>query len=322
MLPRTPATVTLEILQEAAYRELGRTPRTFNLDDAQEILRDYTSKIHDHYLDELLEQIGSKHMARRVRGMRQVAQHISPQLDQVREISAVLPTKYENPFHYYILKQIQEKIAETVSAYERGGRKWSHDANPIIGTLPTRLVNARALHIPESGEQLLIFDSEMFNFVIFMSKSFAGAVSPTTQGDFAALDMRRQSVLQKLNDDPEVITRFREAVLAYLIEGHFENVPPYSHEGQLAAFSNHLCTATELFIVGHEYGHLLHGDFSDKQRSVAFVVEGRESLEFPPDWSLEFSADVLGADLASMALQVGGDHRLGSFIGAFFSFNV
>jgi hypothetical protein len=132
MRARTPATATLEILQDAAYRQLGRVPLIFDLNRIEEDLQGHTGKIGNQYLDEFLERLGITNAARRMRGMRQVTENVLPNLAKVREIVDKLPTKYENPFYFLILDYAHKQIQETVEALRRGGRTWSHASNPVI----------------------------------------------------------------------------------------------------------------------------------------------------------------------------------------------
>jgi hypothetical protein len=84
--------------------------------------------------------------------------------------------------------------------------------------------------------------------------------------------------------------------------------------------ANRLIYATELFIMGHEYGHILSGHFSDRSSKVHSALPGDDVNEFGTSWQQEFQADNRGAELMSAALQIREYPFQMSFVGADFFF--
>jgi hypothetical protein len=55
-----------------------------------------------------------------------------------------------------------------------------------------------------------------------------------------------------------------------------------------------------LFVLGHEYGHILNGDLAGKWVDRAFA--GDRIQQLPHEWNQELAADAMGIDLSYLAL--------------------
>lgn len=106
----------------------------------------------------------------------------------------------------------------------------------------------------------------------------------------------------------EAVICFADLIFAYAITNHASNAKQYTPEFSLATISSMFRESFELFILGHEYSHLLRGHFSDWTTVAAdtkhYVELNKEKIEIMvTNWLQETEADVLAAYLAITAME-------------------
>lgn len=243
----------------------------------------------------------------------QYLQEIMKDMDNV-------PTDYEDPIYYRIMKDIEQEILE--AAGELGIK--IPDKRPVIGTLPTPRVNAAVIPVPDCEELIIAFESQIFNFANLASKVLARALcikSNTSEQLQFSVDIN--DIKKNLDENPEISGRFRELVIAYFIEGYTGYAPQYFLEGNYHSIASILRHSFEVFVMGHEYGHIVCGHLGDGSKRVRNMLGEIEYDEIRfDDWEQEIEADNIGTSLMlHVMMKAGYDFSL-SYMGVDFFFSI
>lgn len=179
-----------------------------------------------------------------------------------------------------------------------------------------------AVMVPDSEEFLVLFEDGLFGFANLMAKAVASMLPRTadddTKGWTFSIDERAWRA--RLHEDDTPIQRMGEALFAYLVKGHPHAAQPYLLSPDYMNLAAHLRTAMELFVMGHEWGHILSGDLDPSSVSRAQV--GADVVEVVRlNYEKELRADSVGASLTLEAnAQDGYDLAMGFWgIDLFFS---
>jgi hypothetical protein len=315
---RVEANNFLERLQQATYARLELKPTIYDSQWLSRFVRNAPSKTLFNTV------FGSEPRQSKVRilaGWRRTVDQIKgARLDDIEKAFREIPTRYENPFNYRILRGLQTEIENTLAAMHAGGMLKSVLPKVVVGTLPTGEVNARAILVPSSEYFLVVFDSQMFNFVNLLSKALSLAIPPREVDGKIIRSMRPEDILQAIGENPDAAERLKEVMSMYLTIGTPEGAAPYTLEERYQEMAGLLRDGMELFAVGHEYGHIASGHFTPQSPIHDTEISGTPVSEYLGDWDQEFQADRFAAQVSSLALQTRGVHRFQSFIGSDFFF--
>jgi hypothetical protein len=303
MATRSQAEIYLEALQERANAALGIVV------DQEKRRERYKQAIET----ESLRIIGAYAPTLSDEEQRQLRANTLAYLSKRLELE--LPTRLEDPFAYSLMLHLLDEIEDAARSLSK------HVRRPIVGTIPTRHVNALAVLVPDCPDYLVIFDPEVFMFALLMSKCvvkalpFRGATS-----DSMTLSTTDRDVQQQVDGDPEVVERFRDVLLAYLLTGEPGNAQPYLPEEPYGTLAGRLRQSMEIFIMGHEYAHIACGHLS-RVKVMGATLAGQSVEEIEWSWDQEYEADALGLRLMLHALDKRGYDLAQSYWGAdmFFS---
>jgi hypothetical protein len=222
----------------------------------------------------------------------------SERYDFLRKVGAEVPSPYEDPIAYSAIKELSDEIHVAVDLL---GLKLT--SKPVIGTLPLHDINARTVLIPESTEHLVLFDSGLFTFFFLFSKAIAQAFPTVDDGNGKLkTDLSTEAIKNHVGKNPDVGTRFIQAVGGYLM-GRPSSAPQYFASTLHNLISDYFINSLELFILGHEYGHVVAGHLSSDTPTAAMIPSSSnspEALEF--SWNQEYEADLYGAVLSIAAM--------------------
>ena len=226
-----------------------------------------------------------------------------------RDEAAPRPTRYERPHQYSILRDLQEEIEH--AAVSLGIEV---DARPLMGTLPTRLLEPSMLLVPGTDDVVVVVDGGLLTYAHQLSKAVAQALP------FSA-DETGEVVLQPLAgpwpaacEVPErAATRFNELMMA-VITGNPAGAPPYLPDPHYEALSTELCDCMELFIVAREYARLAESDHLNASTEPRLACgETFQALRWSSEQ--EVRADGLGLALTLAAAAERGDSLSWAFFG-------
>ena len=295
------AYVFLEDLQRQVYSSLGTMPRRY--DDA--FIREQAEK----WVRSVQPDLAAEELARQVDVVA---------ADLIAKYAEV-PTPYEDAGGYFILSELRREVEQSIRDLGL-----PLPAPPAFGSLPTGQVNALTIAVPRSDEHVILFEDELFTFALLFSKAVVRAFPSTGQADAdgnVGFTLEPAAVQQRVRDDPSVLDRFADVVLAYALTGNPSRAEQYWPEADYGRLAELARESMELFVLGHEYGHIIAGHLGDA--SVERRMLPAQSVdEVSYAWGQEFEADYIGVALGvrSMNRSKGVDASL-SFWGAdlFFS---
>ncbi len=272
----------LENIQRLIYFELGKVP----LFADKNSYKDFTDYADDKYMKSS-NTVGTD--AQKKEFLEKINQELQNQK---------LQSKYEDPTGYYLIDSLNKEIQQVISSLSI-----KIDSKPIIGTLPTREVNARAFPVPGTELVIIAFDEQIFNFAYLFSKAVANAIPDSSrQNGKTFFEISEEKVRKRIVSNPEVLTRFQEVLQAYLLEGLPGAAPQYYQPEPHLSLSTIICRSMELFILGHEYGHFIQNHLFDGL-TVKSVIGDKEVTEIERSWSDEIEADGCGVQLSMTAMQ-------------------
>jgi hypothetical protein len=292
----------LSQLQEATYLRLGIDPRA--VADAAAAVLD--GRFLDAYVAATFGDLDEDEKELLLVSLREVSRDLD-----------VVPSRYEDPLRYQMIRKRAEQIesAATTHGMELSDR-------PLLGTLPTGQVNAVTYLVPGSRDHVVLFERELFTFALLLSKAVCCTfpLEPSASGK-TTFATGPAPVRRRIEEHPELIERFTEFVLAYALTGRPTLAKPYLPERAHQHLALVLRTSLELFVLGHEYGHVLARHLSQVSRTAPSraQLDDVDALEY--SWQQEYEADAIGCRLAHSAMKSLGHDSALSFWGAdsFFS---
>ena len=271
----------LQRQQERAYGASGRPPVNFRALSA----RDWEARTSE--------------LLRRQRPRSPLEEALT--YDEVRAfpVAAVnLPTPYEDPFAYSMMTAMAKDIEEAAV------KVFNHEVRnrPLMGTLPLGKATASAIRVPFTDELIIVFHEGLFTFVNLLVKVVAAAIPSDGSVEPATFYYAHDQVDRRIEDNPVILERFIDVLKSYLIEGR-----PHARGQYVLAQPNRtwceiLLQSAELFVLGHEYGHIIKGHF-DQQGFQTPPAGSAPMAEILLSYAQEFEADEMGAILAAMAMK-------------------
>lgn len=191
--------------------------------------------------------------------------------DRKFESKRVIPTSNENLGYFSIMVYFDNIIVS-----EAQKLSYSIPENYVLGSLPTGRINATVIEADE-GEYIFAFDTGIFEYVYTLSWLIGGPlawINPTAQKPL------------------------RDIILSYVFRGKASHSVAQNY---IQSVMNPVSTVTVmnlvesimLFILGHEYGHIIRGHLDvSSSKSRMFGKESVDLVEF--GWKREFEADLVG----------------------------
>jgi hypothetical protein len=210
------------------------------------------------------------------------------------------PSRFQDGSEYWLLIELAEAIER---AAEITGTVLP--PRPALGTLPTGQINALTIIVPDAERQLVVFDDQMPTFAMLLSKVIALALPFKQQksGNYM-LYTRPYKIFGNIARNPEIVSRFTNIVLSYAIDGQISNADPFLLPTKFQTIvSSSPTRSMELFVLGHEYGHLV----MNHARSSLKRTRKLESMSFQEadyNWGQEGLADQFGLALSVTAMHL------------------
>ncbi|OYD64403.1 UNVERIFIED_ORG: hypothetical protein BDU10_7011 [Burkholderia sp. CF145] len=224
-------------------------------------------------------------------------------------------SSYQDPAFYFLLSHMTSEIEgildeQKVEIYPR----------PIFGSLPTGRVNGVALRVPDSDQLIVLLEDGLFGFANLTAKAVSRVFPLKGEGDGRLTFSVGESDWKKeFAARPDVVERFVELLLAYLIGGHPHAARPYLPEPKYEGITSLLRDSMELFVLSHEYGHCISGHLDMGQTKKA-MLGGEETDEVLTSWNQEIEADVAGLGIMLAVMRKRGFDLSLSFWGVDFFF--
>jgi hypothetical protein len=190
-----------------------------------------------------------------------------------------LPTRYEDAFFYPVARDLNLLVADAAQSVV--GRTV---APQRIGTLASRNIQAEIITDGPSKTPVIVVNTYLLLFCDILQKIALETLAVNRAGDHIEIESKSKDELaEELRRHRLPVEHFAMAVEAFhrnLLPPHFE-LPPEKLALQ------ELLEGIELFVIGHEYGHI--------------VMESRGLDRAVHPWVRELQADCLGVRFLSAA---------------------
>lgn len=195
-------------------------------------------------------------------------------------------SRYERPDR-------RRRLGELVVRVEQGAAKCGYKipCRPVVGTLPTYDVNARAIPGPSGEGHIVVFDSGMFGYSTLLGKTAGQAIDAKLSADGGSLLIDAERLYRQHGYDWALLRQwadllFSQAVLGTCVYCEMVQVAP-----EHAPFAEQLKEAIDTFTLAHEYGHVILGH-------TDLYGSGR-SLEPKDAHAQEFAADRVAFEICT-----------------------
>jgi hypothetical protein len=203
----------------------------------------------------------------------------------------VSPTKIGNPAYHSILRSLAEHV-------EKAAAGLGHEVPEAVtfGILPTGRANGLACQVPAGG-LIIAIDDGFFNLLYSLAKTIALFYEVTTSNGWEA-SLAEKDIVHAVQTNEEANRRWLEVLVATFVYGYPNLAPPRPLVDGRAPFVELLTTSVELFIVAHEYGHLVLGHLARDRTTLERKLSGGVEVEgFDIAREEELEADRVGLEL-------------------------
>lgn len=182
--------------------------------------------------------------------------------------------------------------------------RWKLPPRPVLGTLPLGQLNAHAIRVPGGEGYVVAFQRGVVGFINLLTKAVAAALPHEQDPQTGRIDFNPdlRVVDERLREDDEPVSRLAAFLAAYVLGGHPHSAPPYVLKGRGLVLATLLRRSGQLFVGGHEYGHIAAGHLVSK-KDVRHFVGDVEVPIISVEWKDEYEADFVGMVLITKALQ-------------------
>ena len=203
--------------------------------------------------------------------------------------SVTPPTPYEDPNLYAILLEMSDDIEAALKA-----KNLLTPTRLVLGTLPTNTLAASSIALPATHEHIVLFESGLFDFAFRMSKIAALVFPPIDAG--TGWFSKDVDLDRGVEEHPEVLDELQATLYAYLVQGDPRRAPSPTIADRHVMTAATLLRSLELFVLGHEYGHIVasHSDDVGPNPSADATIRY--------DWDDEYGADSVGVSLMTAVM--------------------
>lgn len=224
---------------------------------------------------------------------RQLAGRLRGVLKQrLAKAAADRPSRYQDPSTYSILTSLATHVEEAATAA-------GIDLPPrtVFGTLPLGQFNAMAIRVPRTEEHIIVFQDGVFGFLNLLSKAVSTCFPETDGGEGKiSFSVHPADIDAHLDRNSEPIERLQQFLDAYVLKGHPDLAAPYILTGTHQAMAAMMLDSAELFVMGHEYAHVIQGHLNQEHIPHEGLEGDIEVASHPLVQELE--ADILGLKLS------------------------
>lgn len=232
-------------------------------------------------------------------------------LDKLRATMKQLPTEYQDPCWFEVLQNLYERIQKAAVLMSEKN-KFTFPNKLTYGTAAIDSFTAFVEDYNHDQDYLILISDDLLTFANLLSKSIGMLlIDPSKKTDtdgWMHFNLGTSHIDHMLITNHEAVIRFADFIFAYAITNRASNAKQYTPDLNLTAISSMFRESFELFILGHEYSHLLCGHFSARTTVATdakhYVELNKEKIEIMiTNWLQETEADVLAAYLAITAME-------------------
>lgn len=333
------ALALLELIQLASYKDQfgSEFPKLFPALEKHIRSADYQSELlrrSNNVINDVLEGVTGlpqdsqyKNIedlrAAAAKAHREAIQELNSSIDQLKKTGRY--SQYENPSAMRLIEQIRRCVEPGVLfAVDRIRKSPMADRADFpadleeqlsrvkFGSLPFSSFNAFAIGGDNYSDHAIVFHAGLLRFVARVSRivnklMYAVPVDQHDRIDWHSTSWPKEyeSLVVQTLATP-VGQRLCQQYIA-TVDAYFLYDGPYDFDAQFFyndiswTSSTHMAFGAEVFIMGHEYAHIINQDFK-KLKTAREKVQGVEIQKYNPNHGMEHAADLLGATFASNAI--------------------
>jgi hypothetical protein len=203
-----------------------------------------------------------------------------------------LQSKYEDIGSFTILQTIFDKVESSANKLNM-----SVSQKPILGTALSKEYNAFAVKVPDAEEYLIVFEGELFILSNILSKIISLSLPDFKRSDESvSFNLKISRIRNHIQTHPALQELFTDFVHNVISNAQPTKTKQYFLHESLGVMQYTLLNSLELFVVGHEYGHIYAGHLNDSSLTD-FLYFGKNVSRISLDWEMEFEADLIGLNL-------------------------
>jgi hypothetical protein len=202
-----------------------------------------------------------------------------------RDANSGMFSRYENPEWFSVVSRIVKEIETVISKMGvlRGKKKI------IFGTSATGEINGLAADVDNPEYYIVLIEDGVFGYSNLLAKGIAHML-PLVEGESGGVRYSTDiaKVEENIKENPALVMRLVDLVLAYVIFGHPHAAEPYLPTKQYLPLTSIWREVMETFVLAHEFGHARLGHLDDLSQETVVVGESGALL---PSWERELEAD-------------------------------
>lgn len=229
-------------------------------------------------------------------------------LEMVNQLTAVTDelvaeSRYQNPNWANLLSALLKELKPAV--FSRYGNHANYTDNILFGTLPIGQVNGFAVSVNQSKYKLVILSEGVFGFFHLLTKAIGGLFC--VPGSPGTIMLDKLKILQVLDYSGIIWDRVFDLVMVYAVYQDPYQAKQYAdNENADCKMGDYLRNAVEIFLMGHEFGHIIHRHLDARK------IEQGNAHEIVLNHFQEFEADNIGLNLS---MDVAINKNIGTAIG-------
>jgi hypothetical protein len=207
-------------------------------------------------------------------------------------------SRYERLDHR---RRLIDLVVRVESAVRKLGRKLPF--RPIVGTLPTRDINARAYPGPPGEGDIVAFETGMFMFTDVMARVVTLSLTVRHWFGTRGVELDKQAVLRHIAAHPGILLDFADLISSQTFLGTCQYTDKRLLPVGFGLEETHanLCDAADTFILAHEYAH---------------VILGHPGLDTPASDAIQHQRELDADELALQITLVAFDNPKWAYAGA------
>lgn len=157
----------------------------------------------------------------------------------------------------------RRRLIDLVLLVESGVRKLGRALpfRPIVGTLPTREINAKAYAGPPGAGDIVAFETGMFMFTDVLARVAALSLTVRTPSGTSGVVLDKMAILEHIAAHAGILLDFADLVVSqtYLGTCQYTDKREIPRGFGLEDTHRRLRDAADAFVLAHEYGHVVLG---------------------------------------------------------------
>lgn len=284
-----------KIISLSELKELDKIVRDDLIDEFKKVEHEILAW-HNASMDRNFKDLLAKHIAQIQENEEKLS--VEEMQIQISETEAYIesrkakntPSKFQDKISYSIIEPKLEEISKAATSL---GIK--NAPNVLLATLYTEQVNAVAMRMKKTGEYIICFESQLFSFLNRFVKIIVLSIPEvkTNDPDKFGLCFLKEEVEKHVKEFPLIKALFTDLIFSFAVGGNVNDAQNFDLDFGRNIHATYILRATELFVMGHEYGHIVKGHLTTGLNSE-IEIANLTAEEIERKWENEYEADTLG----------------------------